>query len=33
MSELEPVEFDRFFEEVSKAGCYWTIMNRKPPER
>ena len=27
---VKPVEFDRFVEEVSKAGCYWAIMNRLP---
>ena len=30
---VKPVEFDRFVEEVSKAGCYWAIMNRVPPGR
>jgi CheY-like chemotaxis protein len=25
---VKPVESDRFFEEVSKAGFYWAIMNR-----
>ena len=33
MNELEPVEFDRFVEEVSRAGCYWAIMNRLPAAR
>lgn len=27
---VKPVEFDRFMEEVSKAGCYWGVMNRVP---
>jgi two-component system, response regulator len=27
---VKPVEFDRFIEEISKAGCYWAIMNRVP---
>ena len=27
---VKPVEFDRFVEEVSKAGCYWAVMNRLP---
>jgi CheY-like chemotaxis protein len=27
---VKPVEFDRFVEEVSKAGCYWAVMNRVP---
>jgi CheY-like chemotaxis protein len=27
---VKPVEFDRFVEEVSKAGCYWAIMNKVP---
>ncbi|MCB5184198.1 response regulator [Methylobacillus gramineus] len=27
---VKPVEFDRFVEEVAKAGCYWTIMNKTP---
>jgi two-component system, response regulator len=30
---VKPVEFDRFVEEVSKAGCYWAVMNRVAPER
>ncbi len=27
---VKPVESDRFFEEVSKAGFYWAILNRIP---
>jgi len=27
---VKPVEFERFVEEVSKAGCYWAIVNRVP---
>jgi len=27
---VKPVEFDRFMEEVSKAGCYWGVLNRVP---
>ena len=27
---VKPVEFDRFVEEVSKVGCYWTVMNKTP---
>jgi two-component system response regulator len=27
---VKPVEFDRFVEEVAKAGCYWAIMNKTP---
>jgi len=27
---VKPVEFERFVEEVSKAGCYWAIMNKVP---
>jgi len=30
---VKPVEFDRFVEEVSKLGVYWTIMNRAPMTR
>jgi two-component system, response regulator len=30
---VKPVEFDRFVEEVSKAGCYWAVMNRVSPGR
>ncbi len=25
---VKPVEFDRFVAEVSKAGCYWAVMNK-----
>jgi two-component system response regulator len=27
---VKPVEFDRFVAEVSKVGCYWTVMNKTP---
>jgi two-component system response regulator len=27
---VKPVEFDKFVEEVAKAGCYWAIMNKTP---
>jgi two-component system response regulator len=27
---VKPVEFDRFVEEVTKVGCYWTVMNKTP---
>lgn len=27
---VKPVESDKFFEEVSKAGFYWAILNRIP---
>ncbi|OAM52066.1 two-component system response regulator [Methylovorus sp. MM2] len=27
---VKPVEFDKFVEEVSKVGCYWTILNKIP---
>ena len=27
---VKPVEFDKFVEEVSKLGVYWTAMNRIP---
>jgi two-component system, response regulator len=27
---VKPVEFDRFVEEVSKAGCYWAVVNKVP---
>jgi response regulator of citrate/malate metabolism len=30
---VKPVEFDRFVEEVSKAGCYWAVMNKVPGAR
>jgi len=30
---VKPVESDRFFEEVSKAGFYWAILNRIPGAR
>ena len=30
---VKPVEFDRFVEQVSKAGCYWVIMNNLPAAR
>jgi len=29
---VKPVEFERFVEEVSKAGCYWAIMNKVPQQ-
>jgi len=27
---VKPVEFSKFFEEVSNLGCYWAIMNKSP---
>lgn len=27
---VKPVEFERFVDEVARAGCYWTLMNRVP---
>lgn len=30
---VKPVESDKFFEEVSKAGFYWAILNRIPNSR
>jgi CheY-like chemotaxis protein len=30
---VKPVEFDQFVEQVSKAGCYWVIMNKLPSSR
>ena len=27
---VKPVDFVRFVEEVAKAGCYWTLVNRVP---
>jgi two-component system response regulator len=30
---VKPVESDKFFEEVSKAGFYWAILNRIPNVR
>lgn len=30
---VKPVESDKFFEEVSKAGFYWAILNRIPGRR
>lgn len=30
---VKPVESDKFFEEVSKAGFYWAILNRIPEAR
>ncbi len=27
---VKPVEFERFVDEVSRAGCYWTVMNQVP---
>lgn len=30
---VKPVESDKFFEEVSKAGFYWAILNRIPGAR
>ena len=28
---VKPVNFEKFGEEVSKAGFYWMLMNRLPP--
>jgi len=30
---VKPVEFERFVEQVSRAGCYWVIMNHLPAAR
>jgi CheY-like chemotaxis protein len=27
---VKPVDFSKFVEEVSKAGCYWLLVNRLP---
>ena len=27
---VKPVDFVKFVEEVAKAGCYWTLVNRLP---
>ncbi len=27
---VKPVEFERFVDEVARAGCYWTLMNQVP---
>jgi two-component system response regulator len=27
---VKPVDFSEFVEEVSKAGCYWLLVNRLP---
>lgn len=27
---VKPVDFDKFVEEVSKLGVYWTVMNKVP---
>jgi two-component system response regulator len=27
---VKPVDFGKFIEEVSKAGCYWVLMNKVP---
>ncbi|MEO8038539.1 MAG: response regulator [Betaproteobacteria bacterium] len=27
---VKPVEFERFVDEVARAGCYWTLMNNVP---
>lgn len=27
---VKPVEFERFVDEVARAGCYWTVMNKVP---
>jgi len=29
---VKPVDFVKFVEEVAKAGCYWTLVNRLPGE-
>jgi two-component system response regulator len=28
---VKPVDFDQFFEVVSKLGFYWAVMNKVPP--
>jgi two-component system response regulator len=28
---VKPVDFDQFFEAVSKLGFYWAVMNKVPP--
>jgi two-component system response regulator len=30
---VKPVEFDRFVEEVSRAGSYWVVINQLPAPR
>lgn len=30
---VKPVESDKFFEEVSRAGFYWALLNRIPGSR
>jgi two-component system, response regulator len=27
---VKPVDFQRFSEEVTRAGCYWVAMNQRP---
>ncbi len=27
---VKPVDFGKFIDEVSKAGCYWVLMNKIP---
>lgn len=27
---VKPVEFGKFIEEVARAGCYWTLVNKVP---
>ncbi len=29
---VKPVNFDDFIEQVSQAGCYWSIINKAPPQ-
>jgi DNA-binding NarL/FixJ family response regulator len=28
---VKPVDFDQFFQAVSKLGFYWCVMNKVPP--
>ena len=28
----KPVDFNRFAEAIQRLGCYWLVLNHKPPE-